>query len=268
MSRPAPTNLTASFTVTPLSAQTTDFVTLSGDFQFAPGSTKAYTYIVADNYLPELDKTALLTFSSTNLLLARTNALLTIVNDDFPQVSVTNVTVVEGNAGFTNATFKVALSAKAPFPVDVQFQAFPGTAMPGSDYLAREGWLHFPPNVDSQILSVAVLGDPLYEPTETASLALLSATNALISSASALITIKNDDLPQVPELKLASDESGLLRFEFASTPGATYQLQSRTNLTTDRWKNTSSTVSGNGATSSITLPKPDQTSLFYRLIAW
>jgi len=109
---------------------------------------------------------------------------------NFPQVSVTNVTVIEGNSSITNAGVKVTLSASAPFPVDVRFQTSPGTATPGLDYISRQGWLHFKAGETVKTISVPVIGDTIYEPNETASLVLLEAVNAGFANSQGLWTIK------------------------------------------------------------------------------
>ena len=268
ISRPASTNLSASFSVTPLASRPEDFRLLSGTFEFAPGESRALASIIQGNSTPESNKTALLTFSSTNLALARNNAVLTIVNDDFPTVSVTNVTLSEGNAASTNATFRFSLSSKAPFPVAVQFLMLPGTASPGTDYIPRQGRVQFPANTDSQSISVPILGDTMFEPAETASVVLLSATEAVIPSASALLTIKNDDSPPIPVLNLVHADPAALQFQFISEPGANYQLQTKTNLASGGWISTGSQVTGNGERPPSPSRAPLQKTAFYRLRAW
>lgn len=267
LSRPASTNLSVTFAVTPLAAGPDDFRVLSGSFDFAPGETSAWAYIIEGNGVPEFDKTARLTLSSTNVSLAASNVVLTIANDDWPTLSVTNVSLAEGNSGFTNASYKFVLSQKAPFPVSVQFEVVPATATPGLDYLPRLGWIQFPANTDSQTVPVPVLGDTAFELTETASLVLFSAANADLGSASAPLTIRNDDAPRAPSLHMTPASPGLFRFEFVTEAGATYQLQSRTNLTTDPWKNLGTAVSGTGNVESSSQATPAG-STFYRLKAW
>ena len=68
-------------------------------------------------------------------------ALGTIENDDvvLPTVSIGPATVVEGNAGTTNAVFPVTLSAATTVPVTVSYATANGTATAGSDYTAASG---------------------------------------------------------------------------------------------------------------------------------
>ena len=57
----------------------------------------------------------------TNATLADGQALGTIVNDDFPALSIGDVTVTEGNSGTTTATFTVTLSAASASTVTVDY---------------------------------------------------------------------------------------------------------------------------------------------------
>ena len=266
LSRPATKDIRVSWSITLLTAQAKDFSETSGVFLFPAGRTTAICTPIASHYLPAPDKTALLTFTSSDVFLARSNALLTILNDDFPQVSVTNVTVVEGNSSITNAGFKVTLSASAPFPVDVRFQMAPGTATPGLDYISRQGWLHFNSGETVKTISVPVIGDTIYEPNETASFVLLEAVNAGFASSQGLLTIKNDDRPSPSVLSLDANTGGL-QIRFQSEPGAIYQMQSRTNLTTDGWHTMPGTLQGDGSQMAFPLSEPMRDSVFFRVTA-
>lgn len=266
LSRPAIKDIRVSWNITPLTAQAKDFHETSGVFLFPAGQTTATCTPIAQHYLPELDKTALLTFASSDVSLARSNALLTILNDDLPQVSVTNVTVVEGNSSITNAGFKVTLSAAAPFPVDVRFQMTPGTATPGLDYLSRDGWLHFNAGETVKTISVPVIGDTIYEPNETASFVLLEAVHAGFANSQGLLTIKNDDRPSPSVLSVEANTGGL-QIRFQSEAGALYQMQSRTNLTTDGWHSMPGTLQGDGSRMAFPLSGPMGDSVFFRVTA-
>jgi hypothetical protein len=266
LSRPSIKDIRVSWSITLLTAQAKDFSETSGVFLFPAGQTTAICTPIASHYLPALDKTALLTFTSSDVFLARSNALLTILNDDFPQVSVTNVTVVEGNSSITNAGVKVTLSASAPFPVDVRFQTSPGTATPGLDYISRQGWLHFNSGETVKTISVPVIGDTIYEPNETASLVLLEAVNAGFANSQGLLTIKNDDRPSPSVLSVEANTGGL-QIRFQSEPGAIYQVQSRTNLTTDGWHTMPGTLRGDGSQMAFPLSEPMGDSVFFRVTA-
>jgi hypothetical protein len=62
----------------------------------------------------------------------------TITDDDaVPTISISDVTVTEGNAGTTNAVFTVSLSISSGQPVTVGFATTDGTATAPADYAAQ-----------------------------------------------------------------------------------------------------------------------------------
>jgi len=138
-----------------------------------------------------------------------------------PPLSVNDVTLVEGNAGTTNAVFTVTLSAsptpnatsilKGPSqqPVTVNYATADGTATSGSDYTPTSGQLAFNAGETSKTVAVAVIGDTIEESDETFFLNLSNPTNATLSDAQGQGTIVNDDSP-VPIPTLGGWATGLL----------------------------------------------------------
>jgi hypothetical protein len=77
--------------------------------------------------------------------------------------------------------------------VTVNYATANGTATAGSDYVAKAGTLTFAPGTTSQTITVTVNGDILIEANETFSVNLSSPTNATLGTATAVVTIVNDD---------------------------------------------------------------------------
>src|SRR5204863_9151117 len=91
----------------------------------------------------------------------------TIENDDArPTVSVSDVTVNEGNGGTTTATFTLALSGASAFPVALDYATADGTAAAGEDYTAAAGTVTFAAGERGKTVSVVVNGDATFEPDE------------------------------------------------------------------------------------------------------
>ena len=112
-----------------------------------------------------------------------------------PSVSVTGVTVVEGNAGNVNAVFQVSLSAAYTAPVTVNYATANGTATAGADYVAASGPVEtFAPGQTIKQVTVQVIGDLLVEPNETFTVTLSNPTNAALGTSVATGTITNDDV--------------------------------------------------------------------------
>src|SRR5207245_4861902 len=114
--------------------------------------------------------------------------------DDEPTISVNDVTVTEGNTGSVNATFTVSLSVAYDQPVTVHFATANGTATAGSDYTAGSGDVTVAAGLTSQTFTVAVLGDRLFEPTESFFVNLSNpSSNSLISDSQGIGTILDDE---------------------------------------------------------------------------
>ncbi|MGN6368145.1 MAG: choice-of-anchor R domain-containing protein [Phycisphaerae bacterium] len=114
-----------------------------------------------------------------------------ITTDVGPGISVAPVSVseVSGNITTQTANFTVTLSAYSPLPVTVHYATSDGNAVAGTDYTATSGDLTFAPGENSKTISVTVTGDSV-SPTETLNLTLSNATNASITTGTAVGTIQ------------------------------------------------------------------------------
>ena len=110
-----------------------------------------------------------------------------------PVLSIDDVSVMEGNAGATAATFTVTLSAATAAAVTVSYEAAAGTATPGADFTAAAGTLSFPPGTAARTVVVPVVGDAIGEPAETFLVSLASPVNATLGDAGGVGTILDDD---------------------------------------------------------------------------
>jgi hypothetical protein len=107
-------------------------------------------------------------------------------------ISISDVTIAEGNSGTKTATFTVSRSGTAAFAVD--FATADGTAAAGSDYEATAGTLSFTAGQATQTVSVTINGDTSVEPNETFFLNLTNATEGgTFRDSQGLGTITNDD---------------------------------------------------------------------------
>lgn len=127
-----------------------------------------------------------------------------------PALSITNVTITEGNSGTVNATFQVNLSAPSSQPVTVTFSTANRTATAGTDYVGTSGSLTFDPGETTKTITVVVEGNNTLELDKTFVVNLTSASNAFIADGQGVGTIVNDDgqLPQM--LANISSRGGVL----------------------------------------------------------
>lgn len=117
-----------------------------------------------------------------------------------PKISVSNISVTEGNSGTTFATFNLSLSTGSGKTVTVDYATADASAAAQQDYQSLTGTLSFNPGETVKTVAVAINGDSTVEPNEVFSFNLSNAQNALIDTATGLGTILNDDqdsqLPQ------------------------------------------------------------------------
>lgn len=128
-----------------------------------------------------------------------------------PVLEIKDAFAIEGNTGTKVFRFEVMLSTAVAHEIRADFATHPGTAQGGIDYADTNGTLVFPPGCIQQILEVPVIGDTLFEGNEELTVELTNAQGAILSRASALGTILNDDAPpglSIGALDIQEPDSG------------------------------------------------------------
>ncbi|HUQ87740.1 MAG TPA: Calx-beta domain-containing protein, partial [Vicinamibacterales bacterium] len=176
-----------------------------------------------------------------------------------PGMTISDASIAEGNSGTVNLAFTVNLSAPSPGLVSVQYATGGGTATAGTDYTATSGTLTFAPNQVSMQVLVPVIGDVTFEPTETLSMSLSNAANAIITDADGIGTIVNDDLGPtltINDVSVLEGDSGTVNAVFTVTLNPV-----AANVTVDyATANLSAIAPGDYAATSGTLIFPGNTS--------
>jgi chitinase len=143
-----------------------------------------------------------------------------------PSLSVSDVAVTEGDAGATDATVTISLSAPSASTVTVNYRTLDGTATAGTDYTAVPNTtVTFAPGETSKTISVSVTGDLVNEVDETLNVRLYSPVNASIADANGIVTILNDDTPptlSIDDVTLAEGDSGTTDAVFTVTLSRTF----------------------------------------------
>jgi probable HAF family extracellular repeat protein len=143
---------------------------------------------------------------------------------DGPTISVSDVTVTEGNTGNVAAVFTVTLSAASTQPVTVAYATANGTATAGSDYQATSSTLTFSPGQTSKTITILVNGDRLGEPNEIFFVNLSGPTNGIIADGRGVGTILDDE-PRISigDVSMAEGRKGKTTlFTFTVTLSAAY----------------------------------------------
>ncbi|MBA3878806.1 MAG: hypothetical protein C0500_03715 [Sphingobium sp.] len=197
-----------------------DYTTAFGTLNFPAGGTLTRTVNVGINGDLVIESNETFALNLTNLISTAGTATITdaqgvgtILNDDGlpPSITINDVSIVEGNAGTSIATFTVTRTGGSDaFAVD--FATADGTATAGSDYVAASGTLAFGVGVNTQTVSVTINGDTASEAAETFFVNLANATNsAIIADAQGQGTITNDDNTLISQIQGDSYYSPLLR---------------------------------------------------------
>lgn len=118
-----------------------------------------------------------------------------------PTISISDVSVTEGNSGTapaTPATFNINLSAPASGSVSVNWMTANGTATAPADYAAGSGSVSSAAGESVKTVTVLVNGDSADEPNETFYVNLTSPSGGTLADSQGVGTIQNDDPPAAP----------------------------------------------------------------------
>jgi len=111
-----------------------------------------------------------------------------------PSVSISDVSLFEGDGGLQNASFVCSLSVSSIRTVTVLYATADGTAtFADNDYVSTNSTITFAPGETNKTISISVVGDTKVEPDETFWVNLSSATNAAIARTRGTGTIRDDD---------------------------------------------------------------------------
>lgn len=197
-----------------------DYTNVFGTLYFADGETSAFIAIpIVEDALIEGDETINLSLSNpTSATLGRSNATLTIVDNDFgPGVlgfSVSSFSVAE-NGQSVNITVRRLNGSFGN--VSVNFAVTGGSAVAGQDFIATNGTLQFVDGETVKTFTVQVLDDGASEGNETILLTLSNPQGGAtldFVTATATLNILDDDVTPGAFRFLVSD--------FVTTEGLGY----------------------------------------------
>ena len=174
--------------------------TLANQFIAAGQTSKAFVVTLRGDTLDENDETLFANLSNvTGAAVGDAQGVGTIIDNDgsgggTPSLSITDVSVAEGDSGTSNATFTVNLSAASANAVTYDIATANGTATAGSDYVA--GNLigqSIPAGQTSKTFVVAINGDTVDENDETFFANVSNVSGATVADAQGVGTIVDND---------------------------------------------------------------------------
>src|SRR5262245_1589440 len=210
LDRPAQDSVSVDFaTAEGTATGSADYTAASGTVSLAPGQTSALiTVPVHGDTLDEDDETFTVVLSGAQggADLARSTGQGTIGDDDAsPGIAIGDVSVVEGDAGTSDATFELTLDAPSGRTVSVDFATANGTATAPADYTASSGTLSLAPGQTSAPITVLVHGDTQQQGDETFAVTVTT-QGAQVDDGTGLATIVEDD-PVIPPVANADSAS-------------------------------------------------------------
>lgn len=201
-------------------SQNSDYNNASGQLTFIPGETsKTISITVNGDTINEKDETFFVNLlSPVGASLGKSQGLGTILNDDAtPTLSISDLTVSEGNNASKVVTFLVTLSSISGQTVTADYATADGTALAGSDYFATSGTVTFAPGTTQQQITVTLIGDQVVEPDDTFQVNLTNGVNASIIDPQAIGTILNDDGISITDAQVVEGNSGTKNLVFTVT---------------------------------------------------
>ena len=183
---------------------------ISGNGFIAAGQTTLTlpVQVKGDNRVEPDETFAVVIGDLVGAVATNTRASSTIRNDDTEgefSFSISDVSIAEGNAGVTAATFTVTLSSSRGVVPTVDYSANSGTATLGADFQSSSGQLVFSEGATSKTITVNIVGDTLVEGDETFTVKLEDPTGgATLADDTGVGTIVDDDAitPELPILTI------------------------------------------------------------------
>jgi hypothetical protein len=242
----------------------TDYTAASGTATFAPGTTSTtISMTVTADTTAEPNETFFVNLTApVNATVADAQAVVTIVNDDSPLLTIGNTSVTEPNTGTVSALFTVTLSPASASTVTVSYATADGTASAGSDYVTTSGTLEFAPGTITGTVTVPVVGDTLDEANETFLVVLSAPVNATLGTPSqGTGTINDNDATpslSINDVVVTEGNSGTVIATFIVTLSAVSGRTASVNYSTSN--GTATVGSGDYVAASGTLSYPPGTT--------
>lgn len=177
-----------------------DYQAANGTITIAEGDNSASVTIYGNgDTTVEGDETLdVILSNAVNVTLGDPAALLTIVNDDAlvtPNITISDVSNLEGHTGITEFAVVVSLSSPAPAGgVSVDYISSDGTATTvNNDYQTASGTLTIAEGATQGTIIVNGVGDLVIENDETLTVTISNPVNGVITDNQATLTIINDD---------------------------------------------------------------------------
>jgi len=176
--------LTVNYTLGGTATLNTDYTRTgtTNTVTFAANSETATVIVdpTADTTVEPNETVALTLATGTGYTVGTTTPVTgTINNDDFSQLSINNITVVEGLDN--NAILTVTVDNPNPQPITFNYTTAPINATADVDYTSKTGTITIAANTSTATISIPILNDNLNEADEAFTITLSNPVNATIN---------------------------------------------------------------------------------------
>lgn len=197
LSKPWPVPVVVDYTTSDISATAgSDYTATSGTLLFAAMESAPKTVSVSvsgDESTEDNEVFSVVVTRAAGAMVSKGHGKATILNDDPPDVRISDVSLIEGDSGPKAFNFTVTLSVPTTSTVTLRYATADGTAMAPGDYTTTAGTASMAAGTTSATITVSVNGDVVVEANETFFVTLSGVTNANVAKAQGKGTIVNDD---------------------------------------------------------------------------
>ncbi|WP_339682931.1 Calx-beta domain-containing protein [Gimesia maris] len=215
LDKPVSTSVSVDYATSEQSAlDVEDYESQSGTLTFSPGEqTKTITVNIVDSDRVELNETFRINLTNiqaetANVSLSDSQSVITILDDDFSSLSISDLTVQEDTG---TAYVTVSLDGPLPTPVFIDFSTVGQTATQSVDYEQLTGTLTFAPGELTKSIPIVITDDEYTEMTETLLINLFNlqtaSSDVILADSQSVLTIEYDDIAKVSVNNITVNES-------------------------------------------------------------
>lgn len=193
LNKPSTSSISVSYATSDSTAvQGVDFTAISGSLTFLSGETsKSLPVVSIDNStVCQANRSYSVVLSSASgATLSTSTATTSLVDDDYPTLSVANISATEG----TTATLQATLSQACGYTVQFSWATQNGTALSGTDYTATSGVIVIPIGSTTAAMNVVLKNDQIDQGNRSFTVRLSSPVRLQLPGADPIVTIVDDE---------------------------------------------------------------------------
>jgi len=170
-----------------------DYSDLNGTLVFEPGETsKTLNLVTIDDTRDEFDEIIqFVLLNPVNAELSNATNTISVVDNDLPaNVTANDLTVSEGDGSIG---VLISLDNPSDKDITISYQTNSDTARE-SDFFTSSGFITFEAGEQEKAIPLFITEDDIFEGTEAFNLEISNAQNAVITKASSIISITDNDL--------------------------------------------------------------------------